>query len=119
MKILVVDDNPYVQNPLKRNLEDNGHLVETVSNANDALDMIDLFKGTCVDLVITDYSMPGGMNGVELAKEIRKRGFKMPIWLLSASDIDEEMAKGAGIEKVFSKFRPSEFWETVENLKQK
>lgn len=118
MKILVVDDKPYVLSALKRSLEDIGHLVEIVSNASDALDMIDLFRGTVVDLVVTDYNM-SGMNGCELAQKIRARSFKMPIWLLTASDIEEGTAKAAGVTKVFSKSTFRELLTAIENLKQK
>lgn len=63
--------------------------------------------------------MPGGMNGVDLSQEIRSAGFQMPIFLLSASDINKEMAKSAGITKVFSKSKFSELLEAVENLNKK
>jgi len=53
---------------------------------------------------------------VELAKEIRASGHRMPIWLLSASNINEEMAKDAGIEKVFLKYRPDKLWSAIKNF---
>jgi CheY-like chemotaxis protein len=36
-----------------------------------------------VDLVFSDIMMPGGMNGVELAREIRSRRRGLPVLLTS------------------------------------
>ena len=118
MKILVVDDDPDILEALKRKLEDIGHAVETAQCASDSLDMLDLFKATGVDLIMTDYNMPGGMNGLELGREIRERGFKMPIWLVTGSNINKEVAKSAGITQVISK-GTFELFEAIKRLNQK
>lgn len=117
MRIIVVDDDARILSAMRRKLEDSHHEVKTVLNANSAMYMLDHTDG--VQLVITDYSMPGGMNGLELAIAIRDSGYKMPIFLLTGSDINEEMAKSAGITQVFSKSRFGELLEAVENLSKK
>jgi CheY-like chemotaxis protein len=55
-----------------------GHTVVEASSGADALQQIDENPG--VDLVITDYLMPG-MTGAELAAEIQKRRPELPILL--------------------------------------
>jgi CheY-like chemotaxis protein len=42
-----------------------------------------LANGRKVDLVFSDIMMPGGMNGVELAREIRSRRSDLPVLLTS------------------------------------
>jgi len=68
-KILVVDDEPFVCDAVKMMLSFDGHLVETASDAKQALDLLQ--KGR-FDLVITDYAMPS-MKGDELAAQIKSR----------------------------------------------
>ena len=102
-KILIVDDDLNILEAIARSLRLAGYAVETVQRASDALEMLEFFKATGIDLVVTDYNMPGGMNGLELAKEIRTRNFTMPIILFTASSIDEEYAKSTGISEIFSK----------------
>src|SRR3990167_4707327 len=93
MYILIVDDDVQVLSALKRKLEDMGHVVVEAIGPSHSLYILSVSVVFGPDLIITDYNMPGAMNGVELAKEIRASGHRMPIWLLSASNINEEMAK--------------------------
>jgi len=67
-KILVVDDEPGVRKFLKQVLTTGGHNVETVDNAEEALERI---KGGRYDLILTDIKMPG-MSGIELYKNVQK-----------------------------------------------
>jgi CheY-like chemotaxis protein len=56
------------------------------------------------DLVITDYAMPQ-MTGVELAQEIRRMGFNMPIILCTGNNeqIALEKVRGSGITELAAK----------------
>ena len=67
-KILVVDDEPAIRQFLSRVLTDEGHKVETVDNASDALDMV---KSNGYNLILLDIKMPG-MSGIELYKSVRE-----------------------------------------------
>ena len=79
-KILVVDDEPFVCDAVKMMLSFDGHLVETASNAKQALDLLQ--KGR-FDLVITDYAMPS-MKGDELAAQIKSRTPGQPVVMITA-----------------------------------
>ncbi|OGF62130.1 hypothetical protein A2662_01435 [Candidatus Giovannonibacteria bacterium RIFCSPHIGHO2_01_FULL_45_33] len=103
MRILVVNDIPYALGNTMKTLKDAGQKEIVIAyNASEALDR--LFSVEGIELVITtDFNMHGGMNGIELVKEIKRSGFKMPVWLLTSySDVDEKLAQDFGIEKVFS-----------------
>ncbi len=67
-RILVVDDDPIVLAGTAAMLEDLGHIATEVGSAESALRV--LLSDANIDLVITDYAMPG-MNGTELADRIR------------------------------------------------
>src|SRR5215469_1295199 len=64
--VLVVEDDPDVRNITVARLGEFGHHVLEAENAKAALDI--LGRGDAVDLLFTDIAMPGGMNGLELAR---------------------------------------------------
>jgi len=67
-RILVVDDEPVVRDFVSRVLTDEGHEVETVGNAEDALKKI---KSERYGLILLDMKLPG-MRGDELDKRIQR-----------------------------------------------
>jgi len=79
-KILIVDDEPFNLDLLEQELTDQGYTVERAINGGEALKKIDSFQP---DLIFLDYQMPG-MNGLEVLKEIRKRGNDVPVVMLTA-----------------------------------
>jgi CheY-like chemotaxis protein len=79
-RILVVDDEPFVCDAVKMMLVFDGHRVETVHSAKEALNTYERGK---FDLVITDFSMPE-MNGDELAAKIKARSPEQAIVMITA-----------------------------------
>ena len=69
--ILVVDDRAEVADLARTMLEDVGYSVETATDGKEALAKFD--GGHRFDLVFSDVIMPGGMNGVSLARELKHR----------------------------------------------
>jgi PAS domain S-box-containing protein len=70
-RILVVDDQELVLEFSKAFLAAAGYSVQTAVSAADALEWLEK-QVVPVDLVLTDYCMPG-KDGTELAREIRQR----------------------------------------------
>ncbi|HKS89684.1 MAG TPA: response regulator, partial [Stellaceae bacterium] len=68
--ILLVEDNVEVGEVALTLLEQLGYRVQHVGNAAAALDV--LAAGAAVDLVFSDIVMPGEVNGIALARLIRK-----------------------------------------------
>ena len=60
-----------------------GNFFEHVIVATDGQDGLEKFKGTTVDLIITDINMPR-LNGLEMIEEIRKIDNEVPVIILSA-----------------------------------
>ena len=69
--VLLVEDDLTVAGLTTQMLESIGMSVVHVKSAAAALDA--LAEARDVDVVFSDVMMPGGMSGVELAREIRKR----------------------------------------------
>lgn len=87
--ILVVDDEPLICDAVKMMLDFDGHVVETVGSAKDALERLQASK---FDLVITDFEMPV-MKGDELAAAIKARDPKQPVVMITGY---AEMLQAAG-----------------------
>ena len=67
MRILIADDSPTPRLMLQRELEGLGH--ECII-ANDGTEAWERFQGSGVDVVISDWMMPG-MDGDELCRRVR------------------------------------------------
>jgi signal transduction histidine kinase/CheY-like chemotaxis protein len=76
--LLFVDDDFLISLSTASLLEDLGHTVIRASSGADAL--VVLRDGQAVDLMITDYAMPG-MTGLQLAEEARRLRPDLPILL--------------------------------------
>lgn len=95
-RILIVDDNAEVLELAESVLSDLGYQVATAGDARAALQVLEE-PGNAFDLLFSDVVMPGGMNGISLATEARRRrpGLKV---LLSTGFIDpREEAASEGI----------------------
>jgi CheY-like chemotaxis protein len=78
LAVLVVDDDPLVLSSIAGMLEDLGH---TPVEAESGLGALDLLRGgRRLDLVVTDYAMPG-MTGLQLAEEVHRHWPQLPIVL--------------------------------------
>jgi PAS domain S-box-containing protein len=78
--ILVVDDDAGVRNITATFLSELGHSTREAADGMTALAM--LAGGEPIDLLVTDYAMPG-MNGIELAQQVKARWPKLPVLLLT------------------------------------
>jgi DNA-binding response OmpR family regulator len=90
--ILIVEDEPSLQETLAYNLEKHGHTVHTENNGRTALDYV---RQTAPDLILLDLMLPG-MDGVELCKTLRAEGLRAPILMLTARD--DEIDRILGLE---------------------
>ncbi len=84
-KILLVDDHKDGLAARSSVLEELGHSVSTAQSGAAALELAAALEHTAAqsfDLLITDWKMPR-MDGVELIRQMRERGFAGPAILLS------------------------------------
>jgi two-component system phosphate regulon response regulator OmpR len=115
--ILVVDDDDRIRELVKEYLNDNGFVVSTGSNSEEAKIKLSYFK---FDLIVLDVMMPG-QNGFDLTKEI-KTNSNMPIILLTAKGEVENRIQGLelGADDYLGKpFEPKELLLRIENIIKK
>jgi PAS domain S-box-containing protein len=79
--VLIVEDDPRVRRVSVRRLKELGHEVLQADNGAAALDV--LGRQPHIDVVFSDVVMPGGMTGVDLAREVRRRWPGIKILLTS------------------------------------
>ena len=81
-RVLVVDDEELVREVLAEGLKEHGYEVLRASDARTALAILD--AGADVDVLLTDYAMPG-LDGVALIEKARQRRPGLPALLLSGN----------------------------------
>ena len=90
--ILVVDDEPLIVKGLKFSLEQEGHIIDTSFDGNDALENI---KSKDYDIILLDLMLPI-IDGFEVCKKVRETS-DVPIIILSAKGEDISKIKGLEI----------------------
>lgn len=73
IKVLLVDDEPFILQGLKVLIDWEGLGCEIVSTASNGKEAFEYIESNEVDILITDIKMPE-MNGIELLKSIRESG---------------------------------------------
>jgi len=87
--ILVIEDDPEVRELLDIFLTDEGHTTATAPDGFAALDLI-AHRRIRPDLVLSDYNLPGGMDGLHLIAKLRELlGHPVPAIVLTG-DISNE-----------------------------
>jgi CheY-like chemotaxis protein len=99
--VLVVDDNEVNQIVAVELLESMGLRVDVASSGEDAIEAIETIDYA---LVLMDCQMPG-MDGYETARELRRRGQRLPIVAFTAHVLVEEREKvlRAGMDDYLTK----------------
>ena len=90
MRILVVEDEPDLKEITAKRLKAEGYGVDTCDNGKDAQYYI---EHTPYDLILLDVMLPGA-DGITVLKNIRKKGMKTPVLLLTARDSIEDRVTG-------------------------
>jgi two-component system, NtrC family, sensor kinase len=92
--VLLVEDNPDVVDVANAYFTDLGYRIKIATSAQAGLDLLE--RGGGVDLVFSDILMPGGMNGLELAGQVRARFPHIVVLLTTgySSSIHDAVAQG-------------------------
>ena len=91
--ILVVEDDPEVRELLETFLKDEGHRAATARDGIAALDLV--ARGTIrPDLILADYNLPNGLNGLQLAAKLREKLHRqIPVIILTGDISTEHLAR--------------------------
>jgi DNA-binding response OmpR family regulator len=113
MRVLIVEDDRGMAALLQKGLEEENHVV---SVAHDGAEGLDISESYQFDVIVLDWMLPR-VDGLEVARRLRKSGRTMPILLLTARDTVPDIVKGldAGADDYLTK--PFSFAEFLARLR--
>lgn len=117
MKILYVEDEPFLGKIVKESLESRDFEVLMVDDGNEVIHNFEQFQP---DLCVLDVMLPN-KDGYTLGKEIRQLNASMPILFLTAKTQTEDVLKGfqsGGNDYIRKPFSMEELIVRIQNLVQ-
>jgi DNA-binding NtrC family response regulator len=113
-RILLVDDN-HIQSATRRAiLEVSGREVCIALEGKRALELLNDPENS-IGLIVTDHLMPV-MSGPEFVAEVRRRGFTLPVIVLSGLPDAEAAYEGLNVVFRLKPFNPDSLIQLVQDL---
>ncbi|GAC1446356.1 MAG: response regulator transcription factor [Pyrinomonadaceae bacterium] len=91
--ILIVEDERHLADGIRFNLEAEGYKAEIAADGESALEILLRTKRETFDAVILDVMLPG-IDGFEVARELRRAAQFIPILMLTARARPEDVLRG-------------------------
>ncbi|MEP9400212.1 response regulator transcription factor [Sphingomonas sp. VNH70] len=115
MRILMIEDDAALARSIAALLRSTGHAVDHVPSGEEALEVV---AGEPYALVILDVGLPG-IDGFAVLSELRRRGTRVPVLMLTARDALDDRVRGLdlGADDYLRKpFEPEELEARVRAL---
>lgn len=114
MKILVVEDEHRIAGAIRSGLEEENYVVDVSHDGDDGYGMAQTQE---YDLIILDRMLPGNMDGIDIAKQLRIDKNHTPILMLTARGEVSDKVDGleAGADDYLTK--PFAFEELLARIK--
>src|SRR5262245_15940709 len=93
MRILLVEDDPRMSALLERGLKEEGHVVDRTGSGAKALDAV---RAEEFDVVVLDVMLPE-LDGFGVVRQMRERGDRTPVLMLTARDANADVIKGLNL----------------------
>ncbi len=90
MRILLIEDDHELRISLGDALAQQNYIIDIAGDSQEALQFLETFP---YDLLLLDIVLPG-IDGITFCRQLRSRGFKMLILLLTGRDATTDKAKG-------------------------
>lgn len=90
MRILLVEDEKGVAHFIKKGLEEEHYAIDHAVDAEEGLGLVAVNE---YDMIILDIMLPN-MSGIDLCREIRKKGIQAPVMMLTARDTIDDKVTG-------------------------
>jgi CheY-like chemotaxis protein len=95
LSILLVEDDAMLLRTISTFLRGKGHCVVEAESGVRAVDV--LAAGAEVDFVLSDIEMPGGVDGIRLARWIHAHRPGLPVVLTTGRPLDRTAAEGLDV----------------------
>ena len=113
MRILIAEDERDLNEMIRKKLTSEGYSVDTCYDGEDALAYLDV---TEYDGVILDIMMPG-RDGLQVLREMRRKGIHTPVMFLTARDSIEDRVKGLDAGATDYVVKPFSFKELMARVR--
>lgn len=113
-RLLIIDDEDIVLKSTQRILRDSGYHIDTASNGEEGLAMLDRDD---YDLVVTDLMMPG-MSGMDVLRTIKANRIDVTVVIFTGfatAETAREALKTGAFDYIPKPFTPEEFRDVVKN----
>jgi two-component system copper resistance phosphate regulon response regulator CusR len=90
MQILIIEDERKLADAIGAGLKGGGYEVEIVNSGEAGLRHL---RDSAVELIVLDVMLPR-IGGLEVLREIRRSGFKVPVLILTSKDSIEDRVRG-------------------------
>jgi len=118
LRILVIDDSPFVYKAMKRAVEPHGHMV--IGHAENGLVGLEQISQLNPDIITLDVTMPV-MDGLQVLQRLEQDKLQRVIMISAMSDMDLlKQAKGYGVNFFLNKpFQPQDVMYAIENMAER
>ena len=115
--ILVVEDDPEVRELLELLLKDEGHQTAAAPDGIAALKLIarEAFQP---DLILADYNLPNGMNGLQIAAKLRERLERQVPVIILTGDISTGTLRDISLQNCLQLNKPVKLKELTQTIQR-
>lgn len=110
IRVLFVEDEFFIREWIAQSLAEQGFAVESVTNAADALVHI---TRAPIDVLLTDINLPGGMDGMVLARRARQLRPDLAVIYASARAALKQEARVPGSAVLPKPYEPAVLAELI------
>ncbi|MDE3174750.1 MAG: response regulator [Pseudomonadota bacterium] len=115
--ILIIEDDPEVRDHMELFLSEEGFRVSTVIDGPSALTHVEKSLAK-PDLVLADYNLPNGMNGVEIARALRQElDRQIPVIILTG-DITTHALRDIALHDCVQFNKPAKLRELIHAIEK-
>ena len=90
VRILLVEDDQATRNLLENNFTAQGYKIDVATDGRSAMDLV---QDVDYNLVVLDVGIPE-VDGISVCKQLRAKGYQVPILLLTAHDLTSDRVMG-------------------------
>ena len=112
MRVLVAEDDTGLRSVLERGLREQGYVVDAVADGADALAYLRSYQ---YEVAVLDWRMPK-KTGIEVVTEMRRRGDRTAVLMLTARDTTEDRVEGLNLGADDYLVKPFSFAELVARI---
>jgi DNA-binding response OmpR family regulator len=109
----VAEDDSALRSVLERGLREGGYVVDTVADGESALGYLRIYE---YEVAVIDWRMPA-LSGLDVVREIRRRGSAVPILMLTARDSPGDRVNGLDEGADDYLVKPFDFGELLARLR--